>query len=216
MQLSTSTLSVRSASQADEPAVPGIDTLPAPALDTHRAREEAIAAMLEALQCVDNSGAFSCNCGRTPCEGTCISTLVEVALQKAKSMEQPAIATAGPTSPVIPIRYTFTRRNGFKVENIATVTITPIDPDQQTDCLDQFKKALTDWASETDEGRQTWKSSYGNFNVGFLATHAPGDNLAPYLRRRGLANYSVLMANDEIIVEQAHDEVLINVNDLTP
>lgn len=40
--------------------------------------------MLEALQQVRDSGAFECCCGQTPCCGSCISTMVARAIEKAR------------------------------------------------------------------------------------------------------------------------------------
>jgi hypothetical protein len=74
--------------------------------------------------------------------------------------------------------------------------------------LARLKEALTKWVAFTSAGRDAWKSSSEDFNIGDLRDWY-GDSMLHYLNEEGITSivFEAVRDNNEVV---AYDERLVN------
>lgn len=77
--------------------------------------------------------------------------------------------------------------------------------------IDALKKALTQWACDTEEGRKAWKQSSYDFNVGDLAGEVGAESMQPYLEKVGIKRINIgIETHDNRCVAWNYDTVLVD------
>jgi hypothetical protein len=104
----------------------------------------------------------------------------------------------------------FTRNE--RKRGITTLAIIQLEcavPMDRKQALEALERSVSTWAQRTEAGREVWRSSCGDLNIGDLASYGT-DGLAPFLRENGLLDMAFLYVGG---IENAisYDRVLAHV-----
>jgi hypothetical protein len=95
------------------------------------------------------------------------------------------------------ITHVFVRQNGLnQISNLAILVMENTIPDT----LGALEKALSEWVSETPEGKAEFESTCGDFNIGDLILCYESPSLKPFLEKHGARIVSIETAGCETIV----------------
>jgi hypothetical protein len=83
--------------------------------------------------------------------------------------------------------------------------------------VSRFTEAVTAWVRDTEEGKEAYKESDRDYNVGDLANDVDEPTLAPYLAAQGLFNVEIEIRSDEDFQDTwSYDTRLVAVERLAP
>lgn len=90
-------------------------------------------------------------------------------------------------------------------------TVTDENLTHEANFLGALRKALTQWACDTEEGRMAWKQSSYDFNVGDLAGEVGAESMQPCLEKVGIKRINIgIETSDNRCVAWNYDTVLVD------
>lgn len=95
----------------------------------------------------------------------------------------------------------FTRSESAMVSTLAIVSVTSNLSQDPAVLMVNLKSAITSWIKSTDEGKDAWNESRGDFNIGDFASYCNNDSMKQCLVDEGLLSVNVTIidsANEHI------------------
>lgn len=103
------------------------------------------------------------------------------------------------------------------IQTVATVTarVTHEDLTEEKPFLEALTHAITQWIKYTSAGREAWKNSSEDFNIGDLSMHLD-EGLMDYMKEEGIKtlNINVMDVQERFCRDWTFDTVLVNGMDL--
>ncbi len=101
----------------------------------------------------------------------------------------------------------FTRTEDLQVVNIAVLTLETKTDMTQAAAKGRFVMALSEWGKNSEAGKQAWKDSDQNFNIGDFAHHDNDRDLKAVLAAEDITSATIeVFSADE---SHDYDEVLV-------
>lgn len=83
--------------------------------------------------------------------------------------------------------HAFIRRDGMDLDAIGILTIHDGQPERSTrEALFALEAAITEWVSETEEGKEAYLASSEDYNIGDFVDDYQSESFAPYLKKAGI------------------------------
>ncbi len=95
----------------------------------------------------------------------------------------------------------FTRTESLQVVNVAVLTLETGTDMTQAAAKGRFVLALSNWAQHSKSGKQAWKDSDQNFNIGDFAHHDNDRDLKALLAAEGITSAKI----EVVSVDESHD-----------
>jgi hypothetical protein len=101
-----------------------------------------------------------------------------------------------------------TEENLIAIVSYQTKSDKHLSPD---DIMDLLVKSITEWVSNTEDGKAAWKSSCEDFNVGDLSAFTRYTSLLGYLHANDIWNLDVnIVGNGDCPTNYTYDTVLVD------
>jgi hypothetical protein len=110
----------------------------------------------------------------------------------------------------------FIRQEVDGIKTLALVQFTVTRPLTQKALVNALTKLITKWVKDTQEGKDAWEQSNGDYNIGdYALTEVTFGNSIPHaeLTKHGIQNIEIIY-NGEVDGAELYDRVLVDTNSL--